>query len=252
MKIKIFKNIATATRYWNENKNSSPQEAVNFAKKALKYSKSVFIAVNKDNDKSDSLLTLSSLKSNSVNAFAVSPWGFTPALNALTLKAAGAKFKYLLFQSIEVAITPPMVKKMMSHMGDNVAVVGAVLDGHDFQPGKTVDGNGFNNPWNTCSIWNLKYLAPLGFLLAGEYPPDRAKAGEEETATISAVQKIHPEAKAKLVKINGIKWKTDFKKDLKRLSCQKEKMLLKNTKTKIQLKYIGLKPPKITHIKTNG
>lgn len=240
--------LATATRYWNENKNSSPKKIIDFAKKTLRYSKSVFIAVNKDNDESNALLALSSLKNNRVNAFAVSPWGFTFALNALIRKAANEKFKYLLFQSVEVATMPSMIEKMMSYMDNDVAVAGAVLPDHNFQPGKTVNGNGFTNPWNTCSIWNLKYLAPLGFLLAGEYPPNPAMAGEEEVAAISAIQKIHPEAKAKLVKIKGVEWKTDFKKDPKRLSNHKEKMLLKNTKIKTQLKYIGLKPPKITHI----
>lgn len=239
--------LAAATRFWDENENSSPKKIIDFAKNALKYSESVFIAVNKDNDRSSALLALSSLNNKRINAFAVSPWGFTAALNALTLKATGAKFKYLLCQSVEVAIIPSIIEKMVSHMDNRTVVIGAALPGHDFQPGKTAKGNGFTNPWNTCSIWNLRYLAPFGFLLAGEYPSNPAMAGEEEVVTISAIQKIHPESKAKLVKIDGIKWKTDFK-DPKRLLYQKEKMLTKNIKIKTQLEYIGLEPPKIMHI----
>lgn len=249
--------LAVGTRFFETEKTDALKSLAkigNFIEKYRKCSDLVLVAVNIDEDKINSLEILSSAysKTSSVIILGISPWQkFIPALNAIAYKATTAKMDYLLIQSIEIR---PLGKKrleyLMSHMDEKTISVGVALPEHDFHPGQTVEGNGLTIPWNSCNLWNLKYLGVFGFSFVGDsaFDPSGQSAGVEEFATLSEIQSLKPGTIAKLVEIPGVKWER-LKKNSQKQSRHKIKIQTKIKRIEEQIKHSNLKPPKIMHIK---
>ena len=136
-------------------------------------------------------------------------------------------------------------------------VVGARLKGHDFPSydftQETRVLRGTTVPWNTCALWNVQKLAKTGFSMVGDGFVKNSDAGVEEVTTISILQAIHKpdEAKAKLIELNSVVWKTKFANNLKRQVAHKRKMDSKNTRADSQMKLLGnIKPGSVIHIRS--
>jgi len=108
-------------------------------------------------------------------------WGaFVPALNTLLGEAQRRVAKYILFQSLEVACHPAVLRKLLDFHEPDTLVVGPVLNGHIFTEGKQVL-NGRTTPWNTLALWSTRKLGLTGFLSVAEGLPD----GSQVTRMIS-------------------------------------------------------------------
>lgn len=91
-------------------------------------------------------------------------WGaFVPALNALLEFAQKNAKTHILYQSLEVQCSGPVLHSLLDHFNKNVLVVGPVLDGHTFCAGEQ-RLNGRTVPWNTLALWSVRKLALTGFL----------------------------------------------------------------------------------------
>src|SRR3989344_1227665 len=169
----------------------------------------VFVAINPEEDKTNSLAYMSEKypdgsRSYAVDGFAVSPWGkFVPALNAITYKAARAGADYLLLASAEFPPTKPQVEHLTRYINGQTLVAGARFAEHTFRPGEIVEGTGTTVPWNTFAFWNTRYLSRIGFVIAGDAPFDPAKAGVEEVTPMATSQTLYPNPDAFLKSCNG-------------------------------------------------
>eukprot|EP00928_Gymnodinium_smaydae_P041995 TRINITY_DN28355_c0_g1_i1.p1 TRINITY_DN28355_c0_g1~~TRINITY_DN28355_c0_g1_i1.p1 ORF type:complete len:795 (+),score=94.85 TRINITY_DN28355_c0_g1_i1:40-2424(+) len=99
--------------------------------------------------------------------FAILPvpyWGaFVPALNCLLSYAQQKGMNYILYQSLEVQCTAPVLKRLLQHHATpGTLVVGPTLDGHRFTSGRQ-GLNGRTTPWNTLALWRIRTLALTGF-----------------------------------------------------------------------------------------
>eukprot|EP00968_Pinguiococcus_pyrenoidosus_P021995 scaffold2975_cov248-Pinguiococcus_pyrenoidosus.AAC.2 len=149
----------------------------------------------------------------------------------------------ILFQSVEIETSPETLRALVDHLDldDGDLVVGVAIQGHEFKPGTNVL-TGRTTPWNTLALWNTQELAKTGFLGVAEGWVGRGRAthpwrcclrsglalqvrtvgdegetviagGVEEVTAISAAQSLSPSrrARAKLLKVPGITWETQFK-----------------------------------------
>jgi len=107
-----------------------------------------------------------------VHVLPVPCWGaFVPALNALLGFAQRCGMKYILYQSLEVQCTAPVLQWLLNHHTADTLVVGPVFDGHDFKAGER-PLNGRTAPWNTLALWSVRKLALTGFLCIADGLPD--------------------------------------------------------------------------------
>eukprot|EP00930_Biecheleria_cincta_P048163 TRINITY_DN33511_c0_g1_i1.p1 TRINITY_DN33511_c0_g1~~TRINITY_DN33511_c0_g1_i1.p1 ORF type:complete len:778 (-),score=83.47 TRINITY_DN33511_c0_g1_i1:97-2430(-) len=101
-------------------------------------------------------------------------WGaFVPALNTLLGEAQRRGARYILYQSLEVICSSPVLTRLLQHLTSDVLVVGPVLEGHTFSPGQQ-PLNGRTSPWNTLAVWSTRKLALTGFLSIADGLPQTA------------------------------------------------------------------------------
>lgn len=214
----------------------------------------VFVAVNADTDRSDSLDFVRQ-KYPRVVAFPVTPWGkVVQAPNALLIKSAEHVTR-LLFTSTEYPVKESLVSLLLSHYDEETLVVGACLDGHDFKAnsGKNAlveHASGLQIPWNTYALWSIEHLIHTGFVLTADSFTDPDNAGMEEMGTIAAQQILWPEkSKAKLVAPrtgdlvrNTHGWTT------KRQERFVRNLESKNDRSAVQLERLTLHAPSVMHI----
>ena len=126
------------------------------------------------------------------------------------------------------------------HIGSWCALEGPDFPSYDFTQ-ETRVLRGTTVPWNTCALWNVQKLAKTGFSMIGDGYLEDSEAGVEEAATISILQAIHKadQAKAKLIELNSVVWKTKFENNLKRQIAHKGKMESKNTRAESQMRLLG-------------
>lgn len=208
----------------------------------------VLVAVNTAEDKSGAM---DADWSEGTSVFGVTPWGkFVQPLNALMLTARQelADGSGLLLASVEVILTAQIVETLQGGMGDDTAVVGAAMLGHNFVAGYHGPADGRKVPWNTLAIWNPQYLYPTGFPTIGDGIPENINtAGVEELATLAVIQALHPNAKAKMIVVDGVSWDTsDF--DADRLAKHEGKMASKVTRPAQQLAWANLPTPTVAHV----
>lgn len=114
-------------------------------------------------------------------------WGaFVPALNTLLGEAQRRGARYILYQSLEVICSRPVLTRLLQHHTLDVLVVGPVLEGHTYTPGPQ-PLNGRTSPWNTLALWSTRKLALTGFLSIADGLPktatrlSRQVSGEDAT-----------------------------------------------------------------------
>lgn len=237
--------IAIGTRFWSKNPDRA-KDIENFVERAKACVKQVFVAVNTEEDEIGTIKN-ENLNIPGVSVFGVTPWGkFVPALNAIVIKATLAGAKMLLLASVEINILPEHLLQLKGNMDSTTLVVGAALPGHDLKKGEQI-GNGITTPWNTLSLWNLKYLSRIGFPLIGDALFYQKCAGIEEVSTIAVFQRIYPFLKAKLVEIPGIEWNIDHF-DSERMEKHLQKMESKFERAELQMQILALPSPLIIHI----
>lgn len=222
----------------------------------------VLVALNIDEDESNvyEKWPLYGNMSEVVQLFPVTPWGkFAQPMNALLMKARDFferekvnpnVYPLFLSASVEVTLTKQIVATLVEHMDDDSTLVtGAVLEGHDYQPGTKESGaSGTQVPWNTLAMWEPEYLMRTGFSLLGDGPLGQPeKAGVEEVSTIAMQQLIDSDMKAKLVEVPGVS------RDIRafspgRLLAHQKKMESKRSRASAQLEAAGLKAPTVLHI----
>lgn len=207
----------------------------------------VYVAVNLEEDRSEAIRQS---WPDGVSVFPVTPWGkFVLPLNAIIMMArselgAGAK---LLLSSVEVSLIREKIDQLFNYMDDRTLVVGAALQGHQYEPGTHQRATGREVPWNTFSVWNPEYLWTTGFPLLGDgIMNDPSTAGVEEVATIAILQRLYPNLEAKLVSV-GDAWDTSHF-DGERLAAHEKKMSSKNDRPAKQLASVGLEGPTVIHL----
>lgn len=169
----------------------------------------VFVAVNEQEDGSGILSKTSGLPEN-VHIFPVTPWGkFVMPLNALISAAREQLAKpdtFMLISSVEVLITPSIVKALFSKMGESTIAVGASLPGHTFAPGTHEPANGRQVFWNTLALHNPDYLWVTGFPIIGDgIISDPKTAGVEELGYLGLIRELVG-GDAYLMPVPGISW----------------------------------------------
>ena len=99
-----------------------------------------------------------------------------------------------------------------------------------------------------CAMWNIRLLSKTGFqmisdgLISGH--------GVEEVVTISVLQQLHEdnEAKAKLLELQSIVWKTKFENNIGRQIAHRKKMISKLNRAESQMKHFSnLNPGTVEH-----
>jgi hypothetical protein len=177
-----------------------------------------------------------------IQFFHINPWiSFTQPLNMLVEKALSIGAKELLFQSIEVEISLCDIEKLESHLKSDTLVVGAQLHAkHGRDKKGLVKLDGWTTPWNTLALWNIEKLGLTGFLSISSGNLEKIPGGIEEVVTISLLQKLKNEMKAKLVELSSVHWQTNFDTQ-QREDYHKEKMQSKEERSIIQLETMGLK-----------
>ena len=213
----------------------------------------VFVAINGEEDKTNALEFVKKYGADlGVESFYVTPWGkFVPALNALVYKASIGGAKYLLLASVEFPPQGKWVRALLKYIDDTTLVVGARFAEHKFQnEGGIVSGNGSNIPWNTFALWNLSLLSKVGFILVGDAPFDPSMAGVEELSTMALFQKIFPPSEVKLVDIIDFprEWNVEGWSEARKAQHLK-KITSRKTRGAAQLRWLGLPPPIVHHIK---
>ena len=187
----------------------------------------VFVAVNVEKDQSGALEYFNTvLEDSRVEAFPVQPWfkiGL-PALNAIVHKATAQSFTHLWFVSTRLVINGAIAETLLRYFVDNpaenmrakISVVGAVMPGHQFSEREWKVGisetevfsiTGETTPFNTCAVWSLRYLHPIGFLPISEMPTNQEAAGIEELPTILMQGKLFG-ACARMLFISDIRQQT--------------------------------------------
>jgi hypothetical protein len=182
-----------------------------------------------------------------IHVLEVTPWGnFVFALNALVAYAANQNVHWLLFVSAELSAPQSAIEQLLSHRNNDVAVIGALLPGHAYVPGETTTRlSGTSCPWNTMAVWNLNKLALTGFQLVsdGLLTNDETEPsyGVEEVVAACLLQKLLgvDNAKALVVKLNGVNWKVQFD-DEDRQAWHEAKMKSKAIRAERQLFLTGL------------
>jgi hypothetical protein len=216
--------------------------------------RSVYVAINTDADRSNSLALMRE-RFPDVTTFPVTPWGkVVQAPNALLIKSA-EHTTHLLYTSTEYPVTESLAVLLYSHCDTETLVVGAQLDGHDFKakPGDVVrvdHASGKQIPWNTYALWSIAHLIHTGFVLTADSFTDPDNAGMEEMGTIAAHQVLWPgKGKAKLVAPrsgdlvhNTYGWNT------KRHERFVRNLESKNERSATQLERLSLAPPAVYHI----
>jgi hypothetical protein len=177
---------------------------------------------------------------------AVEPWGkFSPALNALIGKACSMDMEFILFCSLEVEPDLKVVEVLLKQFDEDTLVVGKVLQGHEFTPGIN-ELKGTTCPWNTFAVWRLDKLVKTGFLLVSEGLIRDTEAGVEEVSVIALHSHLF-NYKAKLVKVNGSSWNTDWH-DKGRQEWHEAKMRSKDSRPAKHLEILGLTGAKVEHV----
>ncbi|KKS15997.1 MAG: hypothetical protein UU71_C0010G0019 [Parcubacteria group bacterium GW2011_GWB1_41_6] len=246
--------VVVATRFFETKaeekaKKDAREKILKFSGAALAAgAERVLIAVNVGQDVSDALNLAYPV---GVMAFPVQPWGkFAPPLNGILTK--GRKFwaggDWLLLASAEVVLTKEAIEVMVSHMTSETLVVGAALEGHQYEPGFHNPATGRQTPWNTLALYNASKLwNGGGFPIFGDGPVDEpANAGVEEVVTIAMIQS-HAAYAAKMVKVPGQKWDTSGFTD-ERLAAHEKKMTSKNSRPARQLEVARFQGPMVLHI----
>lgn len=172
------------------------------------------------------------------NILPVTPWGkFTPALNALVTYAVNLNADLILFVSAEVNASEQTISTLCHHVTEDkdTVVAGAALPGHAYSAGE-VELNGRTCPWNTLAVWSLEKLSLTGFQLCSDLG---STAGIEECVAFALIQKLFPESKAKLVKLDDIRWEQTFD-DEERRKWHEFKMKSKTERAQIQMGKINL------------
>jgi len=171
--------------------------------------------------------------------------GFTPALNTLTAHAASifkAEDARILFQSVEVNVSPSAIQQLTRLSTPSTLVCGAALDGHDFQGSGTATLDGATCVWNTLALWSIKKLSRTGFLPISDGNLVGVDGGVEEVACVAAQQRMFPgTAEAVLVRLSesaGISWGTSFTGP-DRKAWHARKMASKRTRAASQLRALG-------------
>lgn len=169
----------------------------------------------------------------------VTPWGnFTPALNALVSRAAQSDCDLIVFASAEIGAPKEAIDELCREVrrDEDTVVAGAALPGHAYSPG-TVELNGRTCPWNTLAAWDVSKISLTGFQLCSDLG---STAGVEECAAIGVLQKLFPSARAKLVKLDEIRWERDFGGDEERRKWHERKMKSKSDRARLQMERLGL------------
>ena len=179
-------------------------------------------------------------ENSNIQILPVTPWGkFVPALNALILHSKNIDADLIMFVSAEVNVSGQTIKKLCSHITDDTFVAGAALPGHLYSEasgGGEISLNGRTCPWNTLAVWDLKKLSLTGFSLCSDLGES---AGVEECVAVALLQKLFPKSKAKLVKLEEIKWEQTFE-DEERRKWHEFKMKSKVERPESQLRKMNL------------
>lgn len=209
----------------------------------------IYVAVNVEKDRSDTLRYFVELADSRIEAFPVQPWFKTgiPALNAMVHKATADGFTHIWLVSTRLVLNQEIVEKLIEECNDETLVVGAVMPGHRFRGVDFVLGDGETCPYNTCAIWNLDFLHRTGFLPISEMPTNSEMAGNEEIAAVTLQLSLFRNKKAKLVQIPGITSQTDHWDD-ERAKRSQGLVDTKKIRSGAQLNMLGLSPAVIVHI----
>lgn len=123
-------------------------------------------------------------------------WGaFVPALNTLLGEAQRRRCKFILYQSLEVACHPAILKKLLDYHTTETLVVGPVLDGHIFMDGRQIL-NGRTSPWNTLALWSTRKLGLSGFLNVAEGLPGKGAVDRQISGYSAEPEEGSPAAPA--------------------------------------------------------
>lgn len=264
--------VATRVHQVNSSKLVDVEAVGAFVERALAWSElaAVAIAVGSEGDLGRSLLQLveervdgirSRYSGRVVYVIAVQPWGkFVAALNSLTQCAVTNGFEEILFASVETDIGAEGIHALRKIAQDpSVLCVGAAFSDHAFDAGEGVDGkdhalNGATTPWNTLALWHTRTLSLVGFVGVAEgldVASGRADGGVEEVTSIAILQHLlGPSGRtvAKLARIPGLAWATEFKDDERR-RWHAAKMASKLDRPAAQMsKFPGLPIGRVVHI----
>ena len=171
---------------------------------------------------------------------------FVPILNFMVKYIYSKHFDNVFFVSAEITLTEKIYQKLLGLIDDRTLVAGAALAGHKFNVGEN-KGTGETVPWNTLAVWNLKYLAPTGFPLAGEAPYDESFAGLEEIGACAVLQKLYSNLKIKLVDVGSVDWNIgDLDSD--RIAAHIRKLESKQQRAQKQMEFLDLPAPSVEHL----
>jgi len=179
----------------------------------------------------------------------IAPWGaFVSAPNALALAAAAAGCGRILFQSLEVSVSPAALAVLLGEMSAGTLVAGAALAGHAFAPLAARGGpavvlplDGTTTPWNTLAVWDTALLTAIGFPLIGEGAHAGIGGGVEEVTAIALAQLVMGGCAAKLVRLPpsaGAVWEAVWE-DTARTEWHERKMRSKRERPAAQLAALG-------------
>jgi len=200
----------------------------------------IFIAVAINLDKVDAANRLEKRFTTSVEVIRIPVWGLSTVLNALTLKISQTNANVIFFISKEIKCSPDQIAELEKALTPKTLVTGFALPGHEFSEGKH-ELNALNCPWNTASMWRIEKLQQIGFLMSSEKTSDKSIYGMEEVPTITLIQHLFGSEmnQAKLLRVSGIHWATDFSED-KRRAKHEQKMRSKFERGEKQLTNLNL------------
>jgi hypothetical protein len=238
--------LSIATRFFGKDPGKDLPRLARFIEAGLALGK-VHVAVNVAEDKCDTLAFCAKEYPNA-DAFAVTPWGkFVPPLNALVDRASLSSAHGILIASAEFPPSREAVELLGTFMHAGTLVVGARFSEHAFKEGEN-ENTGSTVPWNTFALWNMAYLARLGFPLVGDAAFDRSQAGVEEVSAVALYQKLYG-VSAKLVSVAGFyeEWNMDGW-DEERKKKHLSKIASKVSRPNAQLARLGLPAGRVLHI----
>jgi hypothetical protein len=165
---------------------------------------------------------------------------FVRPLNDILDVALSHKASGLIYQSIEIVVSPHQIAALQSHLDEQTLVVGAkIIANHGSAPGMG-PLSGWNSPWNTLALWNPQKLGVIGFSPVSSGLVLDLPSGAEEVAVISILQKLFSNTcQAKLVNVGPVQWDLKFESAL-RGSYHEEKLRSKSLRAARQLEVIGL------------
>lgn len=185
-----------------------------------------------------------------ITVLPISIWGnFVAALNALLFHAASLEAAVICYTSVELEMSAKQVAALRSHLTEDTCLVGALVPGQDFSPGRHVLTGG-NSPWNTFALWSVAKLTQVGFMPISEGVLKDIPGGVEEGPTVAVLQMLQPDSSCcKLIDLNPPpKWHTDWT-DPKRQQWHREKMESKVKRTTAQMKTLRTEDAFVDHIK---